>query len=283
MIDSNRDCISRLALRRIVKIVNLTRCYVILSSKQFPLQFSTRAIPSWIIARKRINVIHAPLNSVWNDATSSYLLFLNAFRSLQYRFLSSWSKLNVDPVAIYISNNRRRCYVSLRRVKIKVQNLRVRHANNFQNSIFSKKEKRDFKIVFHFMEQSFVDYLTFNWKSRVVHLLDRFSSVFLIFVSFPLSPWPFIHKYLLLFLCPKFISSNEPSGARLDYFFIYVADTQYSSNKNFSFIIWFRIGQENGGESKSIEFARSSQRTLIFDENKKKRNLERFIFNRRDF
>lgn len=164
MIDSNRDCISRLALRRIVKIVNLTRCYVILSSKQFPLQFSTRAIPSWIIARKRINVIHAPLNSVWNDATSSYLLFLNAFRSLQYRFLSSWSKLNVDRVAIYISNNRRRCYVSLRRVKIKVQNLRVRHANNFQNSIFSKKEKRDFKIVFHFMEQSFVDYLTFNWK-----------------------------------------------------------------------------------------------------------------------
>lgn len=139
--------------------MNLTRCYVILSqyvnyklklnqgksdnydninanfSKQFPLQF-----PSWIIARKRINVIHAPLNSVWNDATSSYLLFLNAFRSLQYRFLSSWSKLNVDRVAIYISNNRRRCYVSLRRVKIEVQNLRIIFKIRFSQK--KKKKKR---------------------------------------------------------------------------------------------------------------------------------------------
>lgn len=163
----------------------------------------------------RINVIHAPLNSVWNDATSSYLLFLNAFRSLQYRFFSwSRSKLNVDRVTVYIcfSNNRRRIFLSflflsLVLIECSVKKIIITRVFDFLKKLYF--------IYFH-------TWNNWNWKRAC-----------------PLSLWSFkyiINIYYYFSLQNLILEAMKQWSIRLDFIFSFAKDTKYhicTSNKIF--------------------------------------------------
>lgn len=117
--------------------------------------------------------------------TRHYLLFLNAFRYLQYRFLPrSRSRLNVDRVTIYIcfSNKTLLCVFSVFFfLLILIECARFIYESHelfgtiFKFDFLKKINKRDFKIVFHLF--SYVKQLETSQMARLI-LIDFFQMYF---------------------------------------------------------------------------------------------------------